>query len=85
MDISEIGLEEVIYPIKKVRVQHHAGHWYVEYQRKPKYFLDKWWWFDDSKYIDYKDAVYRAEVLVAQGGTKEIRHKQIEFTVGDTT
>ena len=79
--MEELGLETIIHPIKKVRVQFHAGHWYVEYQRQPKYFLDKWWWFDDSKYVEYRDACVRAQVLVAQGGTKEIRHKTLVFEV----
>ena len=80
--LDEAGYEIIIQPIKKVRVQHHAGLWYVEYQRTPKYFFDKWWWFDDSKHAEYKDAFNRAQELVATGGTKEMRHKTIEFEVG---
>jgi len=79
--LDDMGLEIVKYPIKKVRVQCHAGLWYVEYQRKPKYYFDKWWWFDDSKHPEYKDAFIRAQELAAEGGTKEMRHKTIEFTV----
>jgi hypothetical protein len=79
--MEELGLEAIIHPVKKVRVHFHAGHWYVEFQRKPKYFIDGWWWFDDSKFADYVDAYARAQALVAQGGTKEIRHKTLVFEV----
>ena len=71
MLIEDLGLEPVMIPILKVRLQFHAGKWYVEYQRKPKYFFDKWWWFDDSIYSDYKEAKFRADVLIAQGAIIE--------------
>jgi hypothetical protein len=74
--LSDHGLEVVKHPITQVRLQFHAGHWYVEYRRKPQYFLDKWWWFDDSKFVDYKDAYVRAQILAAEGGWKEIKHLQ---------
>lgn len=77
MNIDDLGLEIVYRPITQVRLQFHAGHWYVEYQRKPKYFFDRWWWFDDSKYAEYNDAYVRAQMLAAEGGTKEIKHKTI--------
>jgi hypothetical protein len=77
MNIEDLGLEIVYDPITKVRLQFHAGHWYVEYQRKPKYFFDRWWWFDDSKYAEYNDAFVRAQMLAAEGGTKVIKHKTL--------
>ena len=80
--LDEAGLEIIKHPIKKVRVQFHAGLWYVEYQRTPKYLVDAWWWFDDSKHPEYKDAFNRAQELVAEGGTKEMRHKTLVFEVG---
>ena len=83
--LEEAGYEVIKHPIKKVRLQFHNGLWYVEYQRPPKYYIDGWWWFDDSKHPEYKDAFIRANQLAAQGGIKEIRHRQIEFTVGDNT
>ena len=79
--LEDIGLEVIKHPIKKVRVQHHAGLWYVEYQRVPKYFIDAWWWFDDSKHPEYKDAFVRAQELTAEGGIKEIKHKTLVFEV----
>ena len=82
MNIEELGLEQILHPIKKVRVQFHAGKWYVEYQREPRYFFDRWWWFDDSKHPEYKDAFIRGQELAAEGGTKEIRHKTLVFEVG---
>ena len=80
-DISDLGLEIIINPIKRVRLQFHAGLWYVEYQRTPRYFFDRWWWFDDSKHPEYKDAFVRGQELAAEGGTKEICHKTLVFEV----
>ena len=76
MDISEIGLEELKHPILAVRVQYSSGSWYVEYRRKPKYFFDGWWWFDDGIFKKYEDAKFRAEVLAAQGYVSEIVKQQ---------
>lgn len=76
MDISEVGLEIVKRPITAVRLQHHAGKWYVEYRRQPKFYFDQWWWFDDSIFRDYQDAKYRSEVLAAEGHITEIQKKQ---------
>jgi hypothetical protein len=78
-NLSDLGLEIVKNPITQVRLQFHAGHWYVEYRRKPKFFLDKWWWFDDSKFMEYADAIVRAQTLAAEGGTKEIKHLQTQI------
>ena len=83
MNIEELGLEQILHPIKRVRVQYHAGKWYVEYQRKPKWILDGWWWFDDSIYADYGDAYTRAQILAAEGGVKETKHKTLEIEVKD--
>jgi hypothetical protein len=80
-DISDLGLEVILHPIKKVRLQFHNGLWYVEYQRPAKYFVDGWWWFDDSTYPEYNDAYKRAVELAAQKGTKEIKHKQLILDV----
>ena len=79
--LEDAGLEVVKNPIKRVRVQFHAGLWYVEYQREPKYFFDRWWWFDDSKHPEYKDAFVRAQEIAADGGIKQIRHKTLVFEV----
>ena len=80
--LEDAGYEVIKHPIKRVRVQFHAGLWYVEYQRAPRYFFDQWWWFDDSKHPEYKDAFVRGQELAAEGGTKEIRHKTLVFEVG---
>ena len=79
--LEDAGYEVIKHPIKRVRVQFHGGLWYVEYQRPAQYYIDGWWWFDDSKFSDYVDAYARAQALVAQGGTKEIRHKTLVFEV----
>ena len=79
--LEDAGYEVIKHPIKRVRVQFHAGLWYVEYQRKPQFLIDGWWWFDDSKYPEYKDAYNRAIALAEQKGTKEIRHKTLTLDV----
>ena len=79
--LDEEGFDVIKHPIKRVRVQFHAGLWYVEYQRPAQYYVDGWWWFDDSKHPEYKDAFQRAQELVAAGGTKEVRRKQLVFEV----
>ena len=79
MNLSDQGLEIVLNPIVQVRLSHYNNMWYVEYKRQPKYFFDKWWWFDDSTHAEYTDAYVRAQTLAAQGGTKEIKPKQIQL------
>ena len=79
--IEDIGLEVIKFPVRRVRVQFHNGLWYVEYQRAPKYFFDRWWWFDDSKHPEYKDAFIRAQELATEGGIKKIQYKKLIFEV----
>jgi len=81
MNIEDLGLEEYLYPIYKIRLSFHAGKWYVEYRRKPKYFFDKWWWFDDSVHTEYNDAQLRASILAADKGVKELRKKVVEIDI----
>jgi hypothetical protein len=83
MNISDLGLEIIKHPITHVRVQPHGNRWYVEYRRKPKYYFDKWWWFDDSIFIDFRDAYNRAQILAAEGGISEVRKRTIEISVKD--
>jgi len=79
--LDEKGFETIKHPIKRVRVQFHGGLWYVEYQRPAQYYIDGWWWFDDSTHPEYKDAFQRAQELAAGGGREEIRHKTLFFEV----
>ena len=79
--LDEEGFDVIKHPIKRVRVQFHAGLWYVEYQRPAKFYVDGWWWFDDSKHAEYKDAFARAQELSVEGGIKELRHKTLTFEV----
>ena len=83
MNIEDVGLEVIKHPITQVRVQPHAGRWYVEYRRKPRYFFDKWWWFDDSIFTDFRDAYNRAQILAADGGVSEVKQRTIEISVKD--
>ena len=66
--IDDIGYEIVKVPITKVRVSHYQDKWYVEYKlAKPKFYVDRWWWYDDSTHATYVDAVTRAQILVGFG------------------
>lgn len=81
MNTEDLGLEKYYYPIYKVRLSFAAGKWYVEYRRKPKYFFDKWWWFDDSVHTEYNDAQLRANILAADKGIREFRKKSLEIEI----
>lgn len=69
LKLSDIGIECIKSPLLKVRIIRVDGQWCVEYQRQPRWVLgiDKWWWFNDGKYVDYSDALDRAHKLTAQG------------------
>lgn len=81
--LDEAGFEVIKHPVLKVRVQFYDNKWYVEYRRVPKFFFDRWWWFDDSTFAEYKDAYARAAAIASEGGTKEVKRKEIEFNVND--
>ncbi len=84
MNVADLGYEVVYDPINKVRLKFQDGKWLVEYRRKPKYFFDKWWWFDDGLYHDYGDAYVRAQTIAAEGGIKRVKPKQIQEFIAST-
>jgi hypothetical protein len=81
MNTEDLGLETYYYPIYKIRLSFHAGKWYVEYRRKPKYFFDKWWWFDDSVHTEFNDAQLRASILASDKGIREFKKKILEIEI----
>ena len=81
LTIKDIGLEVIKWPITKVRVGKVDDRWLVEYRRKAKWVLDRWWWFDDGKYIDYREAVARAQAIAAAGYITAIRNAKPTFDV----
>jgi hypothetical protein len=81
MNVTDLGYEILFEPILKVRLRFMDNRWYVEYRRRPKYYLDKWWWFDDSKHVEYNDAYVRAQTLAAEGAYKILRRKDEIFNV----
>jgi len=81
LTIKDIGLEVIKWPITKVRVGKVDDRWLVEYRRKAKWVLDRWWWFDDGKYIDYREAVARAQAIAAAGYITTIRNAKPTFDV----
>jgi hypothetical protein len=76
MTIADIGMEVITIPIVSVRLHRVDKQWLVEYRRKPQWFFDKWWWFNDGKYVYYNDAVLRAEILTEFGSTTETKYKK---------
>lgn len=81
MSIENEGLETVRHPITHVRLSNYGRKWYVEYRRKPQFFFDQYWWFDDSIHSNYADAYVRAQTLTALGYYETIEKKKIEFNV----
>jgi hypothetical protein len=79
--MEDLGLEYVKWPITDVRIHRTDGQWLVEYRRKPKWFLDKWWWFNDGKYVSYNDANARAVKLASQGHVLYTRYVQTKYVV----
>jgi hypothetical protein len=83
MTLGDYGLEPTNHPITHVRIHRTDGQWLVEYRRKPKWIfaLDKWWWFNDGKYINYGDANARAKALADQGYVIYWRYKSNQYHV----
>lgn len=79
--MDDLGLEFIKHPITAVRIHRTDGQWLVEYRRKPKYIIDRWWWFNDGKYVEYNDAKSRAEVLASQGHYLVTRYKKDQYVV----
>lgn len=81
MNIEELGLELYYEPITDARVVNQSGKWLVEYKRKPLYFFDRWWWFTDGVYHDYKEAYSRAALISSECGIKKVKPKRHIFKV----
>jgi hypothetical protein len=79
--ITDLGLEVVQHPITHVRIHRTDCQWLVEYRRKPKWFVDGYWWFNDGKYVEYNEAMARAELLKARGYYTYTRYKSEKFEV----
>ena len=80
-NMDDLGLEYVKWPITHVRIHRTDGQWLVEYRRKPKWILDRWWWFNDGKYVSYTDASARAAKLSSQGYYLSVRYKRDNYVV----
>jgi hypothetical protein len=80
MDISEnnFGFESVQVPITSVRVHRTDGKWLVEYRRVPKYYIDKWWWFNDGTYVEYADARARVNTLLRAGYVTFVKYSRVK-------
>lgn len=80
--LADAGLEIVQHPITHVRIHRTDGRWLVEYRRKPKWFIDGFWWFNDGKYVQYTDALARVEILKERGYYTFTRYINRIFKVG---
>ena len=81
MTLSDIGMEIIKVPITDVRIHRVDKQWLVEYRRNPKWYFDKWWWFNDGKYVHHNDASARAEILVKFGYVTETKYKMETYKV----
>lgn len=82
MNIEDLGYQIKKTQITKVRCSFHEGKWFVEYRLKlPRFYFDKWWWYDDSKYANYLDANARAEFLSATGYIEALEKKSHVYDV----
>lgn len=77
---NEYGVEFVYYNIRKLRIFRTDGKWLVEYQREPRWIfgLDRWWWFDDSTYLDYADASARVDHLLGVGYVRKAQFQKVK-------
>ena len=86
LNINDIGLELEKTYINRTRVGKVDNVWLVEYRRKPKWFFDRWWWFNDGKYVDYREAVNRAKFLAETGYvTKLVTSKPVFDVVEESS
>lgn len=81
MTLTDNGMEVVITPITDVRIHRVDKQWLVEYRRKPQWYFDQWWWFNDGKYVEYRDAAVRAALLVDHGYVTSTKYKTQTYKV----
>jgi hypothetical protein len=81
MTIADIGMEVAKIPITHVRIHRVDKQWLVEYRRKPQWFFDQWWWFNDGKYVYHNDAAARAEVITEFGYVTENVYRKQTYKV----
>lgn len=60
---NEFGMEYRHVPVTHVRMHRTDNRWLVEYRRKPRWFFDQFWWWNDGTYVNYNDAVQRLEYI----------------------
>jgi len=81
MTLSDIGMEVIKIPITNVRIHRVDKQWLVEYRRKPQWYFDQWWWFNDGKYVQHNDAAARAELLTEFGYVTTTKYKTETYKV----
>lgn len=81
MSIGDIGMEVVKIPIVALRIHRVDGQWLVEYKRKPQWYFDQWWWFNDGKYVEHNDAAARAELLREYGYITVLKYRKETYKV----
>lgn len=74
---DDLGYGLIKRYITQVKVSNSKGKWYVEYRLKnPRFYFDKWWWYDDSIHSNYSDAAVRAQVLAGLGYFEHFEKKK---------
>lgn len=82
--MSDLGLEYYTIPITAVRIHRTDNQWLVEYKRFPNRWWavwDRFWWYNDGKYVDYTAANDRAMQLSSDGHTRGIRYVNTKYNV----
>lgn len=78
--ISDLGFEYVKIPVTHTRVFRVNSKWLVEYKRKPFFFFDGLWWYNDGVYVEYNDASKRAQFIIERGYVRKMRYKKTVFS-----
>lgn len=84
--LENCGLELIQHPITRVRVVRVDGTWRVQYQRKPKWWIDGYFWYTEGVYSgsNYSTAFDHSQQLINNGYYTRLEYKKKEvFEVQD--
>ena len=84
LTMEQLGLTYYKIPIVAVRIHRTDSQWLVEYKRAPTRWWapwDRFWWYNDGKYVNYWDASDRAMELASDGYTRGIHYISAHFNV----
>lgn len=81
---NEFGVEYVHTPILALRIYRTDKKWLVEYKREPRWWCpwDRFWWYNDGTYVEYKHALERVAYLKAVKYVSKTQFQKVkEFTI----